>query len=123
MMTAPPLPRHTSNKNNNFPSMLTEQQMNEIQTIFRAFNPSLSGYIDISTFERMCHSLGFRVEQSEIQERILRLANIHIEVGANKITSAPSDERNMHQIDLSMAAVVVNANEGNWKGGYWSAIP
>ncbi len=78
--------------------------MNEIQTIFRAFNPSLSGYIDISTFERMCHSLGFRVEQSEIQERILRLANIHIEVGANNITSAPSDERNMHQIDLSMAA-------------------
>ena len=78
--------------------------MNEIQTIFRAFNPSLSGYIDVGTFEMMCHSLGFRVEQSEVQERILSLGNIHIEVGANNITSAPSDERNMHQIDLSMAA-------------------
>ena len=45
---------------------LSKHQLNEIKTIFQLFDPSLSGYVDIPTFEIMLHSLGYRMTQSDI---------------------------------------------------------
>ena len=47
--TSPP-PRGCSNDNRE-----------EISTIFKLFDPTVSGYLDLSTFEVLAHSLGFRV--------------------------------------------------------------
>jgi len=45
---------------------LSKHQFNEIKTIFQLFDPSLSGYVDIPTFEIMLHSLGYRTTQNDI---------------------------------------------------------
>ena len=45
---------------------LSKHQFNEIKTIFQLYDPSLSGYVDIPTFELMLHSLGYRITQSDI---------------------------------------------------------
>ena len=47
--TSPP-PRGCSNDNRE-----------EISAIFKLFDPTVSGYLDLSTFEVLAHSLGFRV--------------------------------------------------------------
>jgi len=52
--TSPP-PRGCSNDNRE-----------EISTIFKLFDPTVSGYLDLSTFEVLAHSLGFRVTFVEI---------------------------------------------------------
>ncbi len=80
---------------------LTKGHISEIQTIFRAFNPNLSGYIDEKTFETMCHSLGFRVDLPEIHDR---LEGILKKEDANENIHPPRKEReNNYPIDLSMA--------------------
>jgi len=47
-------------------TQLSKQQFKEIETIFQLFDPNLSGYVDIPTFELMIHSLGYRMTQSDI---------------------------------------------------------
>ncbi|KAL3765988.1 hypothetical protein ACHAWU_002703 [Discostella pseudostelligera] len=92
---------------------LTERQVHEIESIFRAFNPSLSGFIDITTFERMCHSLGFRVHLSEIQNKIgdLRQQQQQPRI-AGMMTEDESinsiNERTKSHVDLSMAVQLLS---------------
>ena len=56
----------TPQTNNETIQQLSKHQLNEIKTIFQLFDPSLSGYVDIPTFEIMLHSLGYRITQSDI---------------------------------------------------------
>jgi len=56
----------TPQTNNDSTQQLSKQQFNEIKTIFQLFDPTLSGYVDIPTFELMLHSLGYRMTQSDI---------------------------------------------------------
>ena len=80
---------------------LTKGHISEIQTIFRAFDPNLSGYIDEKTFETMCHSLGFRVDLPEIHDK---LEGILKKEDANGNIHPPRKERkNNYPIDLTMA--------------------
>ena len=96
---------------------LTEQQVHEIESIFRAFNPSLSGFIDITTFEQMCHSLGFRAHLLEIQNKIGGLMqqqhqHQHQPRIAGMMTEDASinsiNERTKSQVDLSMAVQLLS---------------
>lgn len=91
-------PHHSTTINN---SSLTKPHISEIQTIFRAYNPNLSGYIDVKTFETMCHSLGFRADSTKINNC---LDDILKKEDANENFNPPRKERNTnYQIDLSMA--------------------
>ena len=56
----------TPQTNNDSTQQLSKHQFNEIKTIFQLFDPSLSGYVDIPTFEIMLHSLGYRMTQNDI---------------------------------------------------------
>lgn len=101
-MMAPP---HNNNLANTNISSLTKDLTHErIQTIFRAFDPNLSGYIDVHTFEVMCHSLGLRVDLMEIQTLLEDSTRMKTE-DANINIQTPNDERkiNYHRIDLSTA--------------------
>ena len=44
----------------------TNNYREEISTIFKLFDPAVSGYLDVSTFVVLAHSLGFRVTCVEI---------------------------------------------------------
>ena len=45
---------------------LSERHISEITTVFQIFDPTLSGHIDIVSFEVMVRSLGFRMTRIEI---------------------------------------------------------
>eukprot|EP00986_Skeletonema_menzelii_P017190 scaffold18129_cov126-Skeletonema_menzelii.AAC.1 len=94
-------PQHDDNKNkNDLPFSST--QIREITAIFELFNPTLSGYLDIETFEVMMLSLGYRVTRQDI-----------IEIMQDIIISCSSDDQestdaiNNNSIDLSMAMKIL----------------
>jgi Ca2+-binding EF-hand superfamily protein len=60
-----PLSQHINN-NSNKNEFTSSQLLREITTIFQLFNPTLSGYLDVETFEVMMLSLGYRVTRQEI---------------------------------------------------------
>ena len=44
----------------------SDDNREEISTVFKLFDPTVSGYLDLSTFEVLAHSLGLRVTCVEI---------------------------------------------------------
>ena len=89
---------------------LSDHHVAEIKHIFQIFDPTLSGYIDISTFETLLHSLGFRVTQDDIVELINIIwderQNSHSVSGfVNNI----SDKRTQQQqIDIQMVMQILS---------------
>lgn len=49
---------------------LTSRQLEEIRNVFNVFDVELSGFIDVPTMEILARSLGFRIDQQEIQDTI-----------------------------------------------------
>ena len=45
---------------------LSERHIREIMTVFQVFDPDLSGFLDVASFEIMVRSLGFRMTRTEI---------------------------------------------------------
>ena len=56
--------------NNNDNHDFTSKQLREITTIFQLFDPTLSGFVDVSTFEVMMLSLGYRVTHHDILDMV-----------------------------------------------------
>lgn len=78
--------------------MFTSTQIREITTIFQLFNPTVSGYLDIETFEVLMLSLGYRVTRQDVLEMV------------QDITSRSNDsESNNDGIDLSMTLKILAA--------------
>ena len=60
-----------SHNNNKIDDELSSSSSHEkITTIFQLFNPTLSGYLTVETFEVMMLSLGYRVTRQEIVEMV-----------------------------------------------------
>ena len=88
---------------------LSDHHVAEIKHIFQIFDPTLSGYIDISTFETLLHSLGFRVTQDDIVELINIIwderQNSHSVSG---FVNNSSDIRTQQQIDIQMVIQILS---------------
>mmetsp|Transcript_2105 Transcript_2105/g.3325 ORF Transcript_2105/g.3325 Transcript_2105/m.3325 type:complete len:226 (-) Transcript_2105:1471-2148(-) len=95
--SSPPSQPLTHNNNN---SLFSSTQIREITTIFQLFNPTLSGYLDVETFEVMMLSLGYRVTRQEIEVMV-----------QHNITSAEQETTTAinNSIDLSMAMQILAA--------------
>mmetsp|Transcript_4921 Transcript_4921/g.10291 ORF Transcript_4921/g.10291 Transcript_4921/m.10291 type:complete len:227 (+) Transcript_4921:67-747(+) len=95
--SSPPSQPLTHNNNN---SLFSSTQIREITTIFQLFNPTLSGYLNVETFEVMMLSLGYRVTRQEIE------VMVH-----DVITSTEQETTTAinNSIDLSMAMQILAA--------------
>ena len=82
---------------------LSDEQHNEIKVVFQIFDPTLSGYIDIPTFEIMVHSLGFRLTEDCIEQ----LVDAIVEERQQQQHAPDSNNYNRRQIDLSMATQIL----------------
>ena len=91
---------------------LSDHHVAEIKHIFQIFDPTLSGYIDISTFETLLHSLGFRVTQDDIVELISIIwderQNSHNEQQFGFVNNNSSDKRTQQQIDIQMVMQILS---------------
>ena len=83
-------------------SGLSDEQHSEIKVVFQIFDPTLSGYIDIPTFEIMVHSLGFRLTKDDIEQ----LVNTILEERQQQ-QNAPNNNANNRRLDLSMATQIL----------------
>lgn len=63
-------PLDSSQNNNRLNHGLTQRHLQEIQTVFRIFDPNLNGFIDARTFEVLTRSLGHRMTPAEVQSEI-----------------------------------------------------
>ena len=88
--------------NDNDPPPFSPTQIREITTIFQLFNPTLSGYLDIETFEVMMLSLGYRVTTQDI-------VDIMQDISSSCSSDDPetTDAINNQRIDLSMAMQIL----------------
>ena len=95
--SSPPSQPLIHNNNN---SLFSSTQIREINTIFQLFNPTLSGYLNVETFEVMMLSLGYRVTRQEIEVMV-----------QHNITSAEQETTTAinNSIDLSMAMQILAA--------------
>mmetsp|Transcript_20523 Transcript_20523/g.31286 ORF Transcript_20523/g.31286 Transcript_20523/m.31286 type:complete len:228 (-) Transcript_20523:21-704(-) len=96
--SSPPSQPPTHNNHN---SLFSSTQIREITTIFQLFNPTLSGYLNVETFEVMMLSLGYRVTRQEIEVMVQHV-----------ITSTEQEETTTainNSIDLSMAMQILAA--------------
>ncbi|KAL7457213.1 hypothetical protein ACHAWC_008723, partial [Mediolabrus comicus] len=82
-------------KNNN------HNELREIKTIFELFDPTLSGVLDVSTFEVMMLSLGYRVDSHDILDIIKSILK-------DKRRSDDSDDEFDGSIDLSLAIEILS---------------
>ena len=102
--TASPLTKSLTSPqhNDNEPPPFSPTQIREITTIFQLFNPTLSGYLDIKTFEVMMLSLGYRVTSQDIVE-------IMQDISSCSSSSDPetTEAINNHRIDLSLAMQIL----------------
>jgi len=96
--SSPPPSQQLTHNNNN--SLFSSTQIREITTIFQLFNPTLSGYLNVETFEVMMLSLGYRVTRQEIEVMV-----------QHNITSAEQETTTAinNSIDLSMAMQILAA--------------
>lgn len=92
--SSPPSQRDHQNLNNN-------HELREIKTIFELFDPTLSGLLDISTFESMMLSLGYRVDSHDILDIIKSILK-------DEHSSSSSDDEFDGSIDLSMAIEILS---------------
>lgn len=88
---SPPSQRDYSKNNNH-------NELREIKTIFELFDPTLSGVLDVSTFEVMMLSLGYRVDSQDILDIINSILK-------DKPTSSDNSDGS---IDLSMAIEILS---------------
>lgn len=79
---------------------LSERHLDEIQTVFRIFDPDLSGYLDVNALEAMALALGFRMTRAEVAGMVEMLWEERHPDG-----EAAADER--RKIDLSMATEIL----------------
>ena len=86
-------------KNNN------HDELREIKTIFELFDPTLSGVLDVSTFEVMMLSLGYRVDSEDILDIIKSI--LKDEEHSNS-SSKDSDDEFDGSIDLSLAIEILS---------------
>mmetsp|Transcript_21718 Transcript_21718/g.32712 ORF Transcript_21718/g.32712 Transcript_21718/m.32712 type:complete len:227 (-) Transcript_21718:94-774(-) len=95
--SSPPSQPLIHNNNN---SLFSSTQIREITTIFQLFNPTLSGYLNVETFEVMMLSLGYRVTRQEIEVMV-----------QHNITSTEQETTTAinNSIDLSMAMQILAA--------------
>ncbi len=77
-------------------------ELREIKTIFELFDPTLSGLLDISTFESMMLSLGYRVDSHDILDIIKSILK------DEHSSSDCSDDEFDGSIDLSMAIEILS---------------
>lgn len=90
---------------------LPDHQLEEISTIFQIFDPTLSGYIDIPTFEVMVRSLGFRMTQQGIEGMVESIRyeqqSAAVEDAMIHTNNNNSNETTNSMIDLSMATQIL----------------
>lgn len=79
---------------------LSDRHLLEIRTLFQIFDPTLSGHVDLPTFEVIVRSLGFRMTQVEIACMVELLWEERQEQGQVVDTMDANERR---QIDLPMA--------------------
>jgi Ca2+-binding EF-hand superfamily protein len=101
LTTSPQPSQH--NKNSNY----TSSQLRGITTIFQLFNPTLSGYLDVNTFEVMVLSMGYRVTREEILELVRDIVLCSDERDDSQEVCLQIDE-NASIIDLSMAIEILS---------------
>ncbi|EED87690.1 predicted protein, partial [Thalassiosira pseudonana CCMP1335] len=70
---------------------LPQRHVREITTVFQIFDPTLSGYIDVASFEVMVRSLGFRMTRMEIVGMVESLW----------------EDRQQERVDVSMAIAIL----------------
>ena len=85
--------------------LFSSAQLREITTIFQLFNPTLSGYIDVETFEVMMLSLGFRVTRKDIEEMVLDIIQSSGGIISEQDTTILLSSGDI--IDLSMATQIL----------------
>ena len=104
-----------SNNDNNHSTNhgLSPRHMNEIQAVFRVFDPDLNGYIDLQSFEVMTRSLGIRMSRVEIrgevemawEERLLHDDDDETDDGRPFLEGDTVEQR--ERIDLSMVVSIL----------------
>ena len=94
--SSPSRQRYSKNNNNN-------NELREIKTIFELFDPTLSGVVDLSTFESMMLSLGYRVDSQDILDIIKSILKDEHSSG-----ECSSDDEFDGSIDLSMAIAILS---------------
>lgn len=95
--SSPSSQRGDYSKNNN-----NNNELREIKTIFELFDPTLSGVVDVSTFEVMMLSLGYRVDSQDILDIIKSILK------DKHSSSKDSDDEFDGSIDLSMAIAILS---------------
>ena len=95
LQTSSPSQRSDYSKNNN-------HELREIKTIFELFDPTLSGVLDVSTFESMMLSLGYRVDSHDILDIIKSILK------DEHSSSKDIDDEFDGSIDLSLAKEILS---------------
>lgn len=97
LQTSSPSQRSDYSKNNN-------HELREIKTIFELFDPTLSGVLDVSTFESMMLSLGYRVDSQDILDIIKSI----LKDEEHSSSDCSSDDEFDGSIDLSLAIEILS---------------
>ena len=95
-------PQQHHDHNTNEPPPFSPTQTREITTIFQLFNPTLSGYLDVETFEVMMLSLGYRVTSRDIVEIMQDISS-----SCSSDDPETTEAINNHHIDLSLAMQIL----------------
>jgi Ca2+-binding EF-hand superfamily protein len=77
-------------------------ELREVKTIFELFDPTLSGVLDVSTFESMMLSLGYRVDSHDILDIIKSILK------DEHSSSKDIDDEFNGSIDLSLAKEILS---------------
>ena len=88
-------------------SGLSDEQHSEIKVVFQLFDPTLSGYIDIPTFEIMVHSLGFRLTKDDIEQLVDTILEERQQQQNGPDYPINNNANNRRQVDLSMATQIL----------------
>ena len=88
-------------------SGLSDEQHSEIKVVFQLFDPTLSGYIDIPTFEIMVHSLGFRLTKDDIEQLVDTILEERQQQQNAPDYPINNNANNRRQVDLSMATQIL----------------
>lgn len=86
---------------------LSERQIAEIATIFRIFDPDLSGYIDPPSLEVMARSLGFRMSTIQVLGEVElaweeRMESLLDDGGRRTFEEASAEERRRIDLDMTL---------------------
>jgi centrin-3 len=102
-----PLQTSSPSQQNYSKNNIHDDELREIKTIFELFDPTLSGVLDVSTFEVMMLSLGYRVDSQDILDIIKSILKDE-EHSSSRSSSKDSDDEFDGSIDLSMAIEILS---------------